>query len=86
MLDDFRILELVQHGKKQTFRSRFRQDKGHCGAWGAFVKAILAGDPSPIPFDEIVRTTLATFAVVESRSSGKTVSVDIAAFLSFSKS
>ncbi len=86
MLDDFRILELVQHGKKQTFRSRFRQDKGHSGAWAAFVKSILAGNPSPISFDDIVRTTLVTFAAVESRSSGKPVSVDVTAFLPFSKS
>ena len=38
VLEDFRRLELVQHGKKQVVRSRFRQDKGHRAEWKAFVK------------------------------------------------
>ena len=43
VLEDFRFLELVQHGKKEVMRSRFRQDKGHLGGWRAFVNAIRSG-------------------------------------------
>jgi predicted dehydrogenase/threonine dehydrogenase-like Zn-dependent dehydrogenase len=81
VLEDFRLLELVRHGKKQFIRSRFRQDKGHHGEWQAFVKALLAGGQSPIPFHEIVTTTVATLAAASSRSSGKAVSIDGSAFL-----
>ena len=36
VLDDFRRLELVRHGKKQSFHSWLRQDKGHAAGWHAF--------------------------------------------------
>src|SRR5215472_8163015 len=36
-LDDFRSLELVHHGRRQTSRSWWRQDKGHRGEWEALV-------------------------------------------------
>jgi predicted dehydrogenase len=41
------------------------QDKGHAAAVGAFVHAIEHGQPSPIPFDEIVEVTQATFDAVD---------------------
>ncbi|MFY9558910.1 MAG: bi-domain-containing oxidoreductase [Terriglobales bacterium] len=75
VLEDFRRLELVGRGRKQVFRSRLRQDKGHQGEWEAFVAALLAGAESPLPLSEIVTTMLATFALDESRSSGKSISV-----------
>ena len=78
VLEDFRSLELVRHGRKQTFHSRLRQDKGHRGEWEAFAAAIRKGSESPIPFHEIVASTLATLCAVESRSSGLPVSVDTA--------
>ncbi len=81
MLEDFRFLELVQHGKKQVIRSRFRQDKGHRGEWQAFVNAVLNGGQSPIPFEDIVTNTLATFAAAASRSTGKAVPIDAHAFM-----
>ncbi len=75
VLEDFRLLELVRHGRKQTFRSRLRQDKGHRGEWEAFASAIRGGAASPIPFDEIVSTTLTTLRAAESRSSGLAVQI-----------
>jgi predicted dehydrogenase/threonine dehydrogenase-like Zn-dependent dehydrogenase len=81
VLEDFRLLELVHHGKKHVFRSRFRQDKGHLGEWRAFVNAIRSGGDPPIAFEEIIATTLATFAAVSSRSTGKAISIDSSAFL-----
>jgi predicted dehydrogenase len=76
VLDDFRRLELVRHGHKRLFRSRLRQDKGHRGEWTAFADAIRSGGESPIPFDQIVASTLATLRVVDSRVSGQPVAVD----------
>jgi predicted dehydrogenase len=82
VLEDFRRLELVRHGRKQTFRSRFRQDKGHRGELEAFALAVRGGGEPPIPFDEIVSTTLATLRAVESLSSGGPVALNTAAFIS----
>jgi predicted dehydrogenase len=76
VLEDFRTLELVRHGKKQTVRSRLQQDKGHRGEWSAFGHAIQSGGESPIPFDDIVTSTLATLNAVASRASGQAVAID----------
>jgi predicted dehydrogenase/threonine dehydrogenase-like Zn-dependent dehydrogenase len=75
ILDDFRRLELFRGGKKQTFRSRLRQDKGHRGEWEAFAASILNRSQSPIPFSGIVNTMMATFALEESRCLGRPVRV-----------
>ena len=82
VLEDFRRLELVRHGKKQSFRSRFRQDKGHRAELEAFAAAIRNGGEVPIPIEEIVSSTLATLRALESRSSGRSSKVDIAVFVS----
>jgi predicted dehydrogenase len=81
VLDDFRRLELVRRGKRQVFRSWLRQDKGHRGEWEAFAAAIRNGDQSPIPFHEIVATTVATLRIVDSRSSGQPAAVDVESFM-----
>ena len=70
VLDDFRWLELVSHGRKQSLRSWFKRDKGHAAEWSAFAEAIRSGRPTPISFDEIVATTLATIRAVDSLRSG----------------
>jgi predicted dehydrogenase/threonine dehydrogenase-like Zn-dependent dehydrogenase len=46
----------------------WRQDKGNQACAAAFVDAIRQGKPSPIPFQELITTTLTTFAVVEALS------------------
>jgi predicted dehydrogenase/threonine dehydrogenase-like Zn-dependent dehydrogenase len=81
VLEDFRRLDFARHGRKQVFRSFLRQDKGHRAEWQAFAAAIQNGGEAPIPFDEIVASTLATLCVVESRSSGQPVTVDAANFI-----
>jgi predicted dehydrogenase len=81
VLDDFRRLELIRHGRKQVFRSRLRQDKGHRGEWQAFAEAVRSGGEGPISFADIVSTTLSTLRIVDSRSCGRSVVVGSAAFL-----
>ena len=76
MLEDFRRLELVNEGHKKVFRSLFRQDKGHLGEWEAFVSAVHAKGESPTPFEQIVATMHATFALEESRCSGQPIVVE----------
>jgi predicted dehydrogenase len=71
VIDDFRKLELVRHGGKQVCRQRFRQDKGHAAEWRAFADSIQPGGPAPIPFEEIVSTTLATIRIADSLRSGR---------------
>jgi predicted dehydrogenase/threonine dehydrogenase-like Zn-dependent dehydrogenase len=75
VLEDFRRLDLVRDGKKQIFRSRLRQDKGHRGECEAFLRSIQTGASSSIPFAEIISTMLTTFALEESRCLGKPVQV-----------
>jgi predicted dehydrogenase/threonine dehydrogenase-like Zn-dependent dehydrogenase len=72
VLDDFRTLDLVRHGKKRSVRAWLRQDKGHVAEWKAFSEYIRNGGSAPIPFEEIVASTLATIRIVDSLRSGRT--------------
>ena len=69
---EFKIIELDNFRKMSGygwtgFRKMIlrRQDKGNKACVAAFVNAIEKGLPSPIPFDEIVEVTRATFDAVE---------------------
>jgi len=75
VLDDFRSLELVTNGKRQVYRSRLRQDKGHRAEWTAFSQAIISSGPAPIPYDQIFSVTKASFAALESIRSRQSISV-----------
>jgi predicted dehydrogenase len=46
----------------------WRQDKGQGSCASAFVDAIRKGEPSPIPFDELVETARVTFEIAEALS------------------
>jgi len=81
VLEDFRQMEFVRGGRKQIVRSRWRQEKGHRNEWTAFEQAVQRGGESPILFEEIVCSTLATFRIEESLATGKRVAVDTASFM-----
>jgi predicted dehydrogenase len=81
ILDDFRRLDLIRHGRKQIGRSRFRQDKGHRGELEAFAQAIRSGGESPISFEDTLSATLSTFRIVDSLSSGHSVPVNLPDFI-----
>ena len=81
VLEDFRRLELIRSGRKQVMHSRLRQDKGHAAEWEAFAASIRSGGAPPIPFAEIVASTLATLRATDSLSTGEPVPVDSADFL-----
>jgi predicted dehydrogenase/threonine dehydrogenase-like Zn-dependent dehydrogenase len=81
VLDDFRRLELVRHGRSQVVRTRWRQDKGHLGEWRAFAESIRTDSPLAIPFDHVVAATLATLRINDSIESGQTMAVDVPSFI-----
>jgi predicted dehydrogenase len=81
VLEDFRQLDLVRHGRKRVLRSRWRKDKGHMAEWAAFASAVLGNKPSPIAFDEIVASTLATLRINDSISLGQPIAIDSVAFV-----
>ena len=62
-INDFQSLKIF--GKNKT-EQKASIDKGHAAEVAAFTNAIREGKPSPIPFDELVLSTLATFKVIES--------------------
>jgi predicted dehydrogenase len=66
VLDDFRMLELIHSGRKQTLTSRLRQDKGHRAGWETFLKAVSSGGIPPIPYDQLIGGTRSAFAAVRS--------------------
>jgi len=72
VLDDFRELTEFGGGKSQKLWSG-SQDKGHGAEIAAFVAAVKAGGPSPVPFDEAVASTLATFAIADAARTGRVV-------------
>jgi predicted dehydrogenase/threonine dehydrogenase-like Zn-dependent dehydrogenase len=81
VLDDFRSLLLVRGGRQRAFNSRLRQDKGHRGELESFSRAILAGGPAPIPFGELVNTTLASLEILKALGNGQPRIVDTQGFL-----
>jgi predicted dehydrogenase/threonine dehydrogenase-like Zn-dependent dehydrogenase len=81
VLEDFRRLEMVRNGRKETIRSRWHQDKGHRAEWEAFVDYVRGSAKAPITFEEIVSTTVATIRVDESVSVGKPLQVNGPAFM-----
>ncbi|PCI26078.1 MAG: dehydrogenase, partial [SAR324 cluster bacterium] len=73
-LDNFK--RLVGFGFKNFKKmSTFIQDKGHNNEMKAFVHSIEEGTPSPISFEELKNTTLASFAAVESAEQQKLITI-----------
>ncbi len=81
VLEDFRRLELVRNGRKETIHARWRQEKGHRAEWAAFVQSVQRQEEAPIRFEELICSTLATLRVDESAATGKRLAVDTAAFI-----
>jgi predicted dehydrogenase/threonine dehydrogenase-like Zn-dependent dehydrogenase len=73
VLDDFRSLELVQDGRRTVVRKA--QDKGWASEWAAFTKAIREAGEPPIPYEQLVGVTQATFAVMKSLQTGTPIGI-----------
>lgn len=79
ILDNFHTLELVHNGHKKKLRSK--GDKGYRGEWQSFVTTFQQGLDSPIPLNEAIATTLATFRVMDSIHTGQPQQMNYEAFL-----
>lgn len=74
-LDNFRTTKPYGFRGYRSFRT-WRQDKGHHAEVEAFLNSIAAKAPSPIPFEQIVNVTRATFSAIASAKEERTVHVD----------
>jgi len=81
ILEDFRRLELVRNGRKQITRARWGQDKGHKAELQAFVDALRGKMPPPIPFEQVVGSTLATLRLQNSCQTGQPLTVELGEFV-----
>ena len=75
VLDDYRSLEMVQNGHRKMVKSALRQDKGHFNEWQAFIAAIRAGGPPPIPYAHLLGVTRASFAAIRSLRDNQEVEI-----------
>jgi predicted dehydrogenase len=73
VLDDFRRLELVSEGTRQTAHQRWRADKGHAGLWEVFLRAVETGGEPPVRYAELFAVSEATLAAAESVRSGAAI-------------
>ena len=74
IIDDFRRVILSRGGKLRRIGHWWTgQDKGHRAEMQAFTQAVREAGRSPIPFDELVMTSLLTFKVLESLQTGSPV-------------
>jgi predicted dehydrogenase/threonine dehydrogenase-like Zn-dependent dehydrogenase len=80
VIEDFRRLELASNGGRRTAVWRLRQDKGHRTEWQEFLAASQNGKP-PIPFEEIVATTLTTLRILESLRRGRPLELRLQEFV-----
>ena len=73
ILDNFR--ELKAYGFKNFKQLKTKLDKGHNEQFKLLTKSLKNGTGALIPFDQIVNTTQASFAAIESLKQGKWINV-----------
>jgi predicted dehydrogenase/threonine dehydrogenase-like Zn-dependent dehydrogenase len=73
VLDDYVSLASVKVGKRKEERGA--QNKGWVDEWKAFAQAIREGSEPPIPYEQLIGVTKATFAAVESLRKQKNVEI-----------
>jgi polar amino acid transport system substrate-binding protein len=72
-IDDFKVLKIYDKSLKKI---KFKvQDKGHMNEIKYFLESIKNGKVCPIPFEESFLSTLATFKVLESLSTGRSINI-----------
>ena len=72
-LDDFKTLRLSRNGKTETLKKT--RDKGHRREMELTLQGMQEGKDAPITFEELVQVTQATFAVLESTRTHKTITL-----------
>ena len=73
VLDDFISLQTIKNGKKKETKSS--QNKGWVDEWQVFARIIREGGEPPIPYEQLIGVTQATFAAVESIKTGNKIHI-----------
>ena len=74
-IDNFRSLTVVADGRAKKSGGGMDQDKGHAAELAAFVAAVASGGPAPAPEAELIESSLATIAILESLRTGASVAL-----------
>lgn len=74
ILDNWR--KLYGYGFKGFSKKSSRQDKGHQEQFNRLIQAVQNGGQAIIPFDEIINTSFASIAAIESLKQGKWIYLD----------
>ena len=69
-INDFRGLTVTAGGKESKLGKSMEQDKGHAAELKAFAEAVASGGPAPADEAELVQSSFATIAVLESLQRG----------------
>ncbi len=70
VIDDFKSANAYEDGREKHTTLR-AQDKGHRDEINAVCAAVLAGEPGPIPLQELADATRVTFRILESLRTGQ---------------
>jgi len=73
IIDDFRQIKTIHKGKMASEKSR--QDKGFKDEVRAYLRHLRSESDCPAPFEQLLNSTLATFAVIDSCRSGSPVTI-----------
>jgi len=74
VIDDFRSLEFIREGKRE--KEKRHQDKGHQKQIVLWLQSIAESASIPVPFEESVNSSIATFMIHESLNKGEIVYFD----------
>ena len=74
ILDNFR--KLSGYGFKGFSSLSGKQDKGHKTQFANLISTMTSGGPPLIPFHEIINSSKACFAAIESMQQGKRINID----------
>ena len=74
-INDFRGLTVTAGGKESKIGRSMEQDKGHTAELEAFAAAVAAGESAPADEAELVQSSFATIAVLESLQQGGPVNL-----------
>lgn len=72
-IDNFLTLSVTEGGRTRTEKAAMGQDKGHRAELEAFAAAVAKGGPAPVDEAELVETSLATIAILDSLREGRRV-------------
>ena len=73
ILEGFRSLEVMGDNRIASWKGP--QDKGFKGSIAAFIAAVIAGGPAPIDEAELIETSAATIAVLDSLRTGERINL-----------